>query len=163
MGFVLMGRAMLSKSLIQFSVDEQGCVPSLLFPMAKLWMVAVMMVMATSFLRAYARTVVFSVPDPAAGHRQPMPLPGTLDTHRKVWLSHLWGHSSFLLGPDVHKVLFVPSKSLFPQFHGSSVIKSHCLPKSNFLGAFSPFARSPGWEIWCASLNFHNSERTSLV
>ena len=28
---VQMGRAMLSKSLIQFSVDGQGCVPSLLF------------------------------------------------------------------------------------------------------------------------------------
>ena len=28
---VLMGRAMLSKSLIQFSVDWWGCVPSLLF------------------------------------------------------------------------------------------------------------------------------------
>ena len=28
---VLMGRVMLSKSLIQFSVDGQGCVPSLLF------------------------------------------------------------------------------------------------------------------------------------
>ena len=31
LGFVLMGRAMLSKSLIQFSVDGWGCVPSLLF------------------------------------------------------------------------------------------------------------------------------------
>ena len=31
LGFVLMGRAMLSKSLIiQFSVDGQGCVPFLL-------------------------------------------------------------------------------------------------------------------------------------
>ena len=28
---VLMGRAMLSKSLIQFSVEGRGCVPSLLF------------------------------------------------------------------------------------------------------------------------------------
>jgi len=28
---VLMGRAMLNKSLIQFSVDGRGCVPSLLF------------------------------------------------------------------------------------------------------------------------------------
>ena len=28
---VLMGRAMLSKSLIQFSVDGWGCVPTLLF------------------------------------------------------------------------------------------------------------------------------------
>ena len=31
LGLVLMVGAMLSKSLIQFSVDEQGCVPSLLF------------------------------------------------------------------------------------------------------------------------------------
>ena len=28
MGLVLMGRAMFSKFLIQFSVEEQGCVPS---------------------------------------------------------------------------------------------------------------------------------------
>ena len=31
LGLVLMGRAMLRQSLIQFSVDGQGCVPSLLF------------------------------------------------------------------------------------------------------------------------------------
>ena len=31
LGFVLMGGAMLSKSLIQFSVDWWSCVPSLLF------------------------------------------------------------------------------------------------------------------------------------
>ena len=30
MGLVLMGRAMLSKSLIQVFVDRRGCVPSLL-------------------------------------------------------------------------------------------------------------------------------------
>ena len=38
-----------------------------------------------------------------------------LDTHRQVWVSLLWGHSSFLLGPVAHNVLFVPSNSLFPQ------------------------------------------------
>ena len=38
-----------------------------------------------------------------------------LDTHRQVWVSLLWGHCSFLLGPGAHKVLFVPSKSLYPQ------------------------------------------------
>ena len=43
-----------------------------------------------------------------------------LDTYRKVWVSLLWGHSSFLLGPGAHKVLFVPSKSLFPQSSASS-------------------------------------------
>ena len=30
-------------------------------------------------------------------------------------VSLLWGHCSFLLGPSGHKVLFAPSKSLFPQ------------------------------------------------
>ena len=38
-----------------------------------------------------------------------------LDTHRQVWVSLLWGHCSFLLGPCAHKILFACSKSLFPQ------------------------------------------------
>ena len=37
-----------------------------------------------------------------------------LDTQGQVWVSLLWGHCSFLLGPAAHKVLFVPSQSLFP-------------------------------------------------
>ena len=37
-----------------------------------------------------------------------------LNTHRQVWFSLLRGHCSFLLGPGGHKVLFVPSESLFP-------------------------------------------------
>ena len=76
------------------------------------------------------------------------------DTHRAVWLSLLWGHCSFLLDPGVHKVLFVPSKSLFPQSCGSSVIKSYLPSKSNSLGILSPFAGSPDWEICCGSQNF---------
>ena len=35
-----------------------------------------------------------------------------LDTHRQVWVTLLRGHCSFLLGPGVHKVLFVPCKCL---------------------------------------------------
>ena len=38
-----------------------------------------------------------------------------LDPHGQVCVSLLWGHFSFLLGPSAYKVLFVPSKSLFPQ------------------------------------------------
>ena len=38
-----------------------------------------------------------------------------LDIQGHVWISVLWGHCSFLLGPDAHKILFLPSKSLFPQ------------------------------------------------
>ena len=64
-----------------------------------------------------------------------------LDTHREVWGSLLWGHCSFLLGSGAHKVLFVPSKSLFPQCCGSSVIKSHWPSKSISLGVLNPFCR----------------------
>ena len=38
-----------------------------------------------------------------------------LDTWGQVWVSLLRGHCFFLLGPCLHKVLSVPSKSLFPQ------------------------------------------------
>ena len=41
-----------------------------------------------------------------------------LHTHRQVGLSLLWGHCSFLLDPGSNKVLFLPSKSLFPQYCG---------------------------------------------
>ena len=37
-----------------------------------------------------------------------------LGTHAQVWVSLLCGHCSFLLGTGAHKVLFVPSTSLFP-------------------------------------------------
>ena len=77
-----------------------------------------------------------------------------LGTHRKVWFSLLWGHWSFILGPGVHKVLFVPLKSLFPQSCGSSVIKSYWPSESNSLDILNPFARSPCWEICCGPKNF---------
>ena len=69
------------------------------------------------------------------------------DAHRQVWLRLLCGHCSFLLGPGLHKVLFVPSTSLFSQSCGSFVIKSHWSSKSNSLGILSPFAGFSGWEI----------------
>ena len=76
-----------------------------------------MKIMVTSFKRSHARTAALSAPDPAPGHRCTDPclrwrLP---DAHQQVWVCLLWGHCSFLLGPGAHKVLFVPSKRLFPQ------------------------------------------------
>ena len=102
---------MLSKSLIQFSVDGWSCVLSLLFDLrpnysegnedngdllqqALLHSVPPTLQQATSIPRLHWRL---------------------LDTHGQVWLSLLWGHCSFLLDPGVHTILFVPSKSLFPQ------------------------------------------------
>ena len=78
-------------------------------------MVEVMQIMVTSFKRSQACTVALSAPDPAAGHTNPDLCQGLLDTHGQVSVSLLWGHCSFLLGLGAHKVLFVPSKSLFPQ------------------------------------------------
>ena len=83
-------------------------------------MVEVIQIMATSFKRSHAGTVTLSAPIPEAGHCRPRPLPRLLDTHGQVWVSLLWGHCSFPLGPGMHKVLFVPSKSLFPQSSVSS-------------------------------------------
>ena len=77
-------------------------------------MLMVMKIMMTSFNRTCACTLVLSPPDPEAGHCQPTPLPETPDTHRQACLSLLWGHSSFLLAPGAHSVLFVPSMCLFP-------------------------------------------------
>ena len=67
-------------------------------------MVEVMKIMVTSFKSPQAGTVALSALDPAAGHCQPTP---PLETP---------GHSraSLGLGPGAHKLLFVPSKSLFP-------------------------------------------------
>ena len=68
--------------------------------------------MVASFKRTCACTVVFSAPDPIAGHCRPTPLPET-PGHSQASL--LWGLCLFLLAPGIHKVLSVPSKSLFPQ------------------------------------------------
>ena len=99
------------------------------------------------------RTVVISGPDPVAGHCQRRLCRRLLDTHRQVQLSLLWGHCSFLLVPGAHGVFFVPSKSLFPQSCGSSIIKSHWPSKSYSLGVLSAFARSLGWgsrKLFCS-------------
>ena len=77
-------------------------------------MVEVMKIMVTSFERSRARTAALSAPSPAAATADPRLHQRLLDTRGQVWVSLLWGHCSFLLGPGAHKVLFVPSKSLFP-------------------------------------------------
>ena len=78
-------------------------------------MVESMNLMVTSFRRFCASPAVLSAPDPAAGHCRPHLHRRLLDAHGHIWVSLLWDHCPFLLGPGVHKVLFVRSKSLFPQ------------------------------------------------
>ena len=75
-------------------------------------MVEVMKIMATFFTRSHAYTATLSAPNPAAGHHDPRLHWRLLDTHRQVWVSLLWGHCSFLLGPGAQGSV-VPSKNLF--------------------------------------------------
>ena len=109
-----MGRAMLSKSLIQFSVDGWGCVPSLLFDLTQNY----------GGGNEENGDLLQKVPGTHCCTQCPQPCnrpllthasARLLDTHRQVWVSPLWGPCSFLWGPGACKVLSVHSKSLFPQ------------------------------------------------
>ena len=77
-------------------------------------MVEVMKIMVTSFKRSHAQTLHSVPPTLQQATSDPCLCQRLLDTYRQVWVSLLWGHCSFLLGPGGHKVLFVPSESLFP-------------------------------------------------
>ena len=103
-------------------------------PFSLAWGQTIVEVKGTSFQRTYARTVLFSAPNPTEGHCQPTTLLETPGHQRQVRLSFLWGHCSFLLGPSA-KILFVASKSLLPQSCESSVIKSHWPSKTNSVGS----------------------------
>jgi len=69
LGLVLMGRAKLSKSLIQFSVNGPAMFP----PWWLAWGQTMVGVMMTSFRRINGLTVVLSATDSAASHFWPMP------------------------------------------------------------------------------------------
>ena len=87
---------MISKSLVQFSVDGWRCVPSLLFTWGQT-MVEVMKIMAISFKRSHECTATLSAPNPAAGHCWSTPLPETAGHSRVSLVQSLVG--SLLLSP----------------------------------------------------------------
>ena len=142
LGLVLMGGAMLSNSLIQFSVDGQGCVPSLLFALRPNYGGGNE---DNGDLLQKVPSMHCCTQGPWPCSRPPLAHTSAGDSWTLTGKSRsvsCGGHSSFPLGPSAHKVLFVPCKSLFPQSCVSSVIKSHWPPKLNTLGVLSPFARS---------------------
>ena len=103
--------------------------------------------MATSFKGPHAGTATLSSPDPAAGHRRTTP-PLETPRHSRASLCRLlWGHCTFLLGPGKHKVLFVPSKALFPQLYVSSAGSMLGLTATSSKWAYATFrsteARAP--------------------
>ena len=71
-----MGRGMLSKSLTQFSVDWQGCVPSLFFNLRPNYGGG-SEDNSSLLQKVHAHSATLSAPDPSAGHHRPMPPPET--------------------------------------------------------------------------------------
>ena len=116
-------------------------------------MVEVMKIMVTSFKRSFARIVALNDPDPVAGHCWQCLCWRLLGKSRESLGQSLVG--SLLLSPGswCHKVLFVPSRSLFPQSYvtsGSSMVgltaicskRAHGIPRSAQLKKVGKTTRS---------------------
>ena len=130
---------MLSKFLIQFSIDGQGCVSFLLFDLRPncsggnenhgdlLQKVCVC-------------TVVFSAPDPATGHCQPTPPPETLGPSWESLDQSLAG--SLLLSPGswCTQGFVCPLQESVSLSCVSSVIKSHWPPSQIAWGFSAPLS-----------------------
>ena len=76
----------ISKSLVQFSVNGQGCVPSL-FSDLRPNNGGGDEDNGTSFKSSHAYSAAHSAPGPAAGLCRHAPVPELLDNHRQVWVS----------------------------------------------------------------------------
>ena len=74
------GRAILSESLIQFSIDGQGCVPSLLFDLRPNYGGG--NEDNDDLQRSHPCPATLSASNSAAGHHRPAPLPETLGPSR---------------------------------------------------------------------------------
>ena len=137
-------------------------------PCSLVWgqtMVGVLVVMATSFKRTYASTLrlselLKSVPQPRIRPQLTTPPQETLGHSQASLAQSLVGSLLLSLGSWCAKGLFVPSKSLFPQHSGTSVIKSLWPSMPNSLGVPSglpdpqveksvvgPRTSAPVWEL----------------
>ena len=96
-----------------------------------------MKIMVSPFKRSQACTAALSVSNLTAGHHWQTPLPEILGHSWACLCQFLVGHCSILLGPGGHKILFVPSKSLFPQPCVSSGSSSVGLMVTSFKRAYA--------------------------
>ena len=144
-----MGGVSLCKYLIQFSVDGWGCVPSLLFDLRP----------NRGGSNEDNGDLLQKVPWTHCYTQCPQSCSRPPPTHASAgdsWTltgksgSVSWGgHCSFLLGPGVHKVLFLPSKSLSAQScvsSGGSVAGLMVTPSKRayaISGSIAPRAPAP--------------------
>ena len=127
-------------------------------------MVEVMKIMATSFKRSHACTAALSAPALQQATADPRLHWRCLDTHRQAWVSLLWGHCSFLLGPGAQGS-DVPSKSLFPQSCVSSGVSVVGLMATSSKRAYaitrSAAPRAPA--LWQATADSYFHRRHSYT
>ena len=163
---VLMGRAMLSKFLIQFALDGWGCVTSLYFGLRPDY--GRVISNGDLFQRGLCqhalvpRTVVFHVPDPMAGHCRPVSAGDSWTLTGKL------GSVSYGVTAPFSCILMCKRFCLCPPRVCFPVLWKFCnqIPlasKVKFLGVSQSFARSPSREICCGLSSFHYNVRTSLV
>ena len=166
MCLALLGRALLSKALIQLS-DEWGCTSSLVVVWpeeTQPWGLKGSMVgLLVTSKRVYTKGD-FPVP-PSCGEPHLMHAStGGPPTLAGSFCPVSCGVTALLLWVMVHtKLLVVPSPLSFPQSSGSPMIKSHWPSRPDCQGLPWSFVGSPGWEAWYGFQNLHNSARTWLV
>ena len=76
-------------------------------------MVEIIKIIATSFKRSHAWTYT-QCPQPCSSTTDPHLHQRLLDTHQQVWVSLLWVHCSFLLGPWCTSFCFFSPRVCFP-------------------------------------------------
>ena len=138
-----MGGAILSKPLIQFSVDGRSCIPSLLFDLRPNYGGGnedngdFLQKVPCTHCHTQCLLPCSRPPPTHASARDSWTLLGNSGSvSYRITVSFFWVlvHTRFCL---------CPSKSLFPQSYGSSVIKSHWPPKSNSLGGSRSLCQIP--------------------
>ena len=108
-----MGGAMLSKSFFQFSVEVQDCVPCLLYDLRPNYGGGTEG-NGTSFKKSLQALLHSVPPTLKRAITNPCLCQRLLDTPGQVWVSLLWGHYSFLLGPGAQGSVCALQESVSP-------------------------------------------------
>ena len=75
-------------------------------------MVEIMKIMVTSFKRSHACTATLTASNHTADHPRPTPPLETPGHSQQVWVSLLWGHCSFILGPGAQSSVCALQESI---------------------------------------------------
>ena len=168
-GLALVGRALLSKSLTQFSADGWSCTPSLLVIWPR-WASPGVCGLYGWVNNSLQEGLCQGGPSRTAATSDSMPV---VSCCQPVHPQKAFWDSRVVLVPSPGALLLLSSGSwcvedcvcalqdwslCFLHSYGSPKIKSCWPPRSDSLGIPSPFVRSPGWKPWCGAQSLHKWE-----